>query len=174
MSQEVLAVVSPSPARRWLAIGMLLALGALLVYIALAAPPQGLFLRVFMLGVGIGALLLAERVRRATMAWIELTDAGLRDSDGTRLCDFEDIAGVERGAFAFKPSNGFLVRLKSPAPRAWQPGLWWRYGRRIGIGGVTPAGQAKYMADLIAMRLRGIDDILDQFGGGPKDHRPDD
>lgn len=174
MSQEVLAFVSPSPARRWLALGMILGLGGLLVYLSLAAPPQGLFLRVFMLGIGIGALLLADRVRRATTRSIELTEAGLFDSDGATLCRFEDIAAVERGAFAFKPSNGFLVRLKTPAPRAWQPGLWWRYGRRLGIGGVTPASQAKFMADMIAMKLRGVDDILAEFEKSSKPGRKTD
>ncbi|MDJ0630030.1 MAG: hypothetical protein QNJ44_17360 [Rhodobacter sp.] len=166
MSEKVLAAVTPSPARRWLAIGMMVVLGGLLVYIALAAPPQGLFFRVFMLAVGVGALLLAERLRRSTMVSIELTEAGLRDTDGRELCRFDNIAAVERGAFAFKPSNGFLVRLKSPMGRVWQPGLWWRYGRRIGVGGVTPASQAKFMADLIAMKLKGVDSILNELQDG--------
>ncbi|MDJ0827256.1 MAG: hypothetical protein QNJ16_17330 [Rhodobacter sp.] len=163
MSHEVLATVTPSPARRWLAIGMMVVLGGLLVYLAFAAPPQGLFLRLFVLAVGVGALLLADKVRRATTVSIELTEAGLHDSAGTELCRFDDIDSVDRGAFAFKPSNGFLVRLKTPAARVWQPGLWWRFGRRIGIGGVTPAGQSKVMADMITMRLRGVDKILRDF-----------
>ena len=85
---------------------------------------------------------------------------GLRDGNGRLLCRMDQIAGVDRGAFAFKPSNGFLVKLKEPMPRVWQPGLWWRLGRRIGVGGVTPAGQGKFMADMIALKLRGDHDLF--------------
>ena len=88
----------------------------------------------------------------------------------------DEIDRVERGAFAFKPSNGFLVHLKKPGHRAWQPGLWWRMGRKLGIGGVTPAGQAKFMADMIALRLRGgdplgfgLEDAADDAKDDPKD-----
>ena len=45
------------------------------------------------------------------------------------------------------------LKTKTPAARRWEPGLWWRIGRRIGVGGVTPASQSKVMADLISARL---------------------
>lgn len=134
---------------------MLLALGLLLLYLAVDTPPASLFLQVFLIALGLGSLLMAESIRRATATGLVLTEEGLIDGTGRVLCSFDNIEGVERGAFAFKPSNGFLVRLRRPEPRAWQPGLWWRFGRRLGIGGVTPAGQGKYMADVIALRLRG-------------------
>lgn len=95
---------------------------------------------------------------RATAFRLVLTEEALIEEalDGTPgrvLCQLDDIAGVERGTFAFKPSNGFVVRLKTPAPRAWAPGLWWRFGKRVGVGGVTPSGQGKAMADVIAARI---------------------
>ena len=65
----------------------------------------------------------------------------------------EEVEALERGLFAFKPSNGFLIRTRAPKPRGWQPGLWWRVGRRIGIGGVTSAGQAKAMSEIMAALL---------------------
>jgi hypothetical protein len=46
-----------------------------------------------------------------------------------------------------------MIRLKTPASRVWAPGLWWRFGKRVGVGGVTPAGQGKAMADVIAARI---------------------
>jgi hypothetical protein len=77
----------------------------------------------------------------------------LTDSEGTVLARVEDIVAVNRGAFAIKPSNGFTLTLKNPAPRAWQPGLWWRLGRRVAVGGVTPGSQARPMADIIAVMV---------------------
>ena len=48
-------------------------------------------------------------------------------------------------------SDQAYVTRKVSAPV--EPGLWWRIGRRIGVGGVTPASQSKVMADLITARL---------------------
>ncbi len=156
MSDTVLAVAAPSPVRRWIAVSMLIALGALVVWLAATAPTMATGARIGLFGAGALAFYMAERMRRATETWIELTGSELRDGRGRVLCGIGDIAGIDRGAFAFKPSNGFTVRLKHTAgARAWQPGMWWRIGPRIGVGGVIPAAQTKYMADVIALRLRG-------------------
>ncbi len=148
----VYARVQASQGRRLLAYGVLLCLGGLLIYTPLAQPPALIWL-VLMLGLGVAVLTLAERLRRATRLSIELTETELRDNTGTTLAVMEDIKGVERGVFALKPSNGFTLILKNKKPRAWAPGLWWRLGRRVGVGGVTSAGQAKFMAEQIAFRL---------------------
>lgn len=60
---------------------------------------------------------------------------------------------VDRGVFAFKPSNGFLVRTRDGAPAAWVPGIWWRRGRSIGIGGLIPAHQTKLVAEVLSVEL---------------------
>ena len=150
---KVVAEVAPSPARRFLAVAMLVVLGTMVVYMTFSAPPASLLWRILLLVVGVAALFLADMLRRSTLYKIELTDEVLRDTAGRELCRLDDIAAVERGAFAFKPSHGFLIRTKAPQSRVWAPGLWWRFGRRIGVGGVTPSGQAKFMAELIALRL---------------------
>ena len=66
---------------------------------------------------------------------------------------------MDRGAFAFKPSNGFMLKLSRKGPFAWEPGIWWRIGRRVGVGGVTPGTPAKVMAEMIQERItrRGAD-----------------
>ena len=96
---------------------------------------------------------MADATRRSTGRVIELTATELRDSTGVLLARVEDIESMDRGVFAFKPSNGFLLKTKKPGKRAWQPGLWWRIGNRVGVGGVTSAAQAKFMAEQIAFRL---------------------
>ncbi|MEJ6609340.1 MAG: hypothetical protein QNL63_06380, partial [Paracoccaceae bacterium] len=65
----------------------------------------------------------------------------------------DQIVSIDRGMLAFKPSNGFIFKVKTAQPRAWNPGLWWRFGRRVGVGGVTPGSSTKMMADIIAAKL---------------------
>ncbi len=152
----IYATVAASPVRRIFAYGILFSLGALVLFTTISQPPSAPWL-VFMLLFGFGVLLLAERLRRATMLVIELTDTEVRDSSGEVLARIDDIKGVDRGAFAFKPSNGFTLVMKSKKPRSWAPGLWWRLGHRVGVGGVTSAGQSKFMAEQIAFRLNDPD-----------------
>ena len=148
----IYAVVQASPVRRIFAYGVQFGLGALVIYTTLVQPPAVLWM-IFMLVFGVLMLLQAERLRRATQLIIELTDTELRDSSGTVLARIDEIRSVERGVFAFKPSNGFTLVLNNKKPRAWLPGLWWRFGRRVGVGGVTNAGQSKFMAERISMMI---------------------
>lgn len=150
---KIQATITPSPFRRGTAITLLAALGGMLIYITFNTPPGSLFWQVFLLFFGGLMLYSAEKLRRATLQSIELHQDRVVDSNGKELCRMDNIRSVERGAFAFKPSNGFLIRLNKPLPRAWAPGLWWRFGRSIGVGGVTPASQAKFMSEMIALRL---------------------
>lgn len=153
MTDEVLARVRATPARRVIALAMIYALGGILVYLAFAAPPQSLGWQAFLVVAGFAALWLAERMRRATAGEVLLTRDALTDGEGEVLCRMDQVVGIDRGMFAFKPSNGFVLRLAAPAPRRWAPGLWWRLGRRVGIGGVVPSGQGKFMAEMIAQLL---------------------
>ncbi len=156
MENEVLATVKASTGRRWIGICTLGLLGFLLIYVAVAQPPT-LTWQVFLVGVGALALWIADKMRRATEWVIELTETELRDSSGTVLARIEDIEAVDRGFFAFKPSHGFLIKTKNPGNRTWLPGLWWRVGRRIGVGGVTPGSQTRFMSEMLAALLAGRD-----------------
>lgn len=149
---EVVAVVRASAGRRVLGLGALAALGILLIYVAFATPPTFLA-QVFLIAVGGAALWLADAMRRATANCVELTETELRDSDGTVIARIEDIEGLDRGFFAFKPSNGFLIKVAQKSDNHWRPGLWWRLGRRIGIGGVTPGNQTKVMSEILAVMM---------------------
>ena len=156
MSDSILAIVQPSLPRRLFGTGVLGAIGVLLIYIAAAKMPMPIW-QVLLTALGAGTLYLSLRMRRATAHRIELTAEGLRCSDGRVIARMDQITGVDRGAFAFKPSNGFLLRLSEPGPRAWAPGLWWRLGHRVGVGGVTSAAQTRIMAEMIEARLAGVD-----------------
>jgi len=153
MADEVLAVLAASPARRIMGVGTVLTLGALAVYVALFEPPGHPGWTAFLIVLGLVALWLSNKMRHATQAHLELTRTDLRSSTGEVLASVADIEALERGALAFKPSNGFTLRLKSgcdAGPRRWEPGLWWRMARRVGVGGVTPGSQARMMAEVLA------------------------
>ena len=123
-----------------------------MLYVAVVNPPAPGW-QVFLFVVGGGAIWMAERMRRATSNAIELTRRELRDTRGTVLASVDQIVGVDRGMFAFKPSNGFLLKLTDKAPRSWHPGMWWRLGARIGVGGMTPGHQTKFMAEMISAMI---------------------
>lgn len=152
MADEVLATVEASGVRRIMGVAMLGTIGVVLLYIALSSPPTLGWL-IFLLGVGLGALWLSVRMWQATSHQVELTAAELRSTDGVVIARVADIEAIDRGFFAFKPSNGFLIRTTTPGSRIWQPGLWWRAGRRIGIGGVTPGSQSKAMSEILAAMI---------------------
>lgn len=152
MDDEILAVAGASPVRRWMGIAMVAFVGGLSVYVALSSAPF-LVWQVFLIGVGALALGLAEKMRRATELRLELTSRELRDSSGQVLARVDQIKAVDRGFMAFKPSNGFVIQTTEPGARRWRPGMWWRVGRRVGIGGVVPGHQTKAMSDILAAIL---------------------
>lgn len=157
MREDLHFTAGPSAGRRILGVGILAVLGLLLLGLAaLHMPGPTAPLMVLVLS-GSGALGLGLRMHRATRACLELTQAGLFSSTGQMIAPFEAIVSVDRGAFAFKPSNGFVLRLSHGASAAWQPGLWWRLGRRVGVGGVVSAGQCREMAERIQAVLAARD-----------------
>ncbi|WP_434288047.1 hypothetical protein [Celeribacter sp. SCSIO 80788] len=148
--------LTPSPARRMSAVALLGVLGALLLRVAFGAEEMTAGWMALLVVMAAAVLWVAWRLWVATGVRLVLSEEDLREEGGRVLCRLDEIEKVERGTFAFKPSNGFLIRLKTPGSRVWAPGLWWRFGRRLGVGGVTPTGQGKAMADVIAARIGGM------------------
>ena len=148
---EVYVAVRPSIIRRVVSLTAMIVLGGWLVYVGVNIQSGGFVWRAILVLAGIAILALGQKYYRATANGIELTDQALRDTTGRVLCRLDEIEKVERGAFAFKPSNGLSIRVSTDGPNAWEPGLWWRWGRRIGIGGSTAPGAAKALADTITL-----------------------
>ena len=94
--------------------------------LAFLRPPASFPLQMLLVLLGVVALVGCVRMLNATSRGLVLSDAGLSDTEGRLVAALDKIEKVERGVFAFKPSNGFVLLLKSPMPRAWEPGLWWR------------------------------------------------
>ena len=137
-----------SPTRRFIGVFMIGALGVLLLWIAVSQPGPLLW-RVVLAAFGLLIVWCGFELFRATAGAVVLKPEGLFTDRDAPLAPLDHIETVERGAFAFKPSNGFTVKLKSSEPFGWVPGLWWRIGRRVGVGGVTSPGEAKAIAELL-------------------------
>ncbi|WP_254436800.1 hypothetical protein [Ruegeria arenilitoris] len=152
MQDEVLATVEASAPRRWIGVGMLTTVGVLVLYVALASPPA-LGWQLFLIVVGGAAFWLAYRMWFATADRIELTQSEIRTGSGHKIADVQDIESVDRGVFAFKPSNGFLIRTNTSTGARWEPGLWWRLGHRVGVGGMTAAAETKFMSEILSAIL---------------------
>jgi hypothetical protein len=154
MSDSVIAQLKASLVRRGLALFVMMLLGFLLLYLAITTD-AGFFQKVFLVFLAAVVLWMARAMQLGTAGYIELRVTGLFFENGRILALIDDIVHVERGAFAFKPSNGFVVSLKQKTSRAWIPGLYWKFGSRIGIGGVTAPSDAKFMADALAVLIAG-------------------
>lgn len=150
MRDDAIARIYPSAARRWFGAVTLAILGLLLVWTSLAYPSSNFIWTLILLGFGGICIWGAYAAYQATGRGIELTREGLFDTDGLVLARMEDVRSVVSGPLAFKPSNGFTVRLKTRQKFGWAPGLWWRMGRMVGVGGMTTGVEGKFMAEMIA------------------------
>lgn len=157
-NDDILMILQPSAGRRLLGAGSLAGLGVLLLSLVLEA--TGIWPIVFLV-LAIAVLLGALRLWQATADRLELTRTELRTGSGRVLTPISNVKSVDRGAFAFKPSNGFLVKLETPQGSGWSPGLWWQRGRLIGVGGVVRGGEARAMAEFItALKDGTLDELL--------------
>jgi len=151
-SDDIIMTLRPTGPRRWSGILAQLMLGVVLMSFVFStglSPTMRLFFALLAGAVLYGAFWM----RAVTLQEIQLTERELRINAGRVLTTIDNIESVERGAFAFKPSNGFLVRLKKPCGKGWAPGVWWQRGRMLGIGGTMNAGQSRGMADTMAAML---------------------
>ncbi|MBJ3761814.1 hypothetical protein ILP92_03505 [Maribius pontilimi] len=149
---QPLTELRASPTRRFIGVFMIGALGVLLLWIAVSQPASPLW-RVVLGAGGIGVLWCGFELWRATGGAVVLKPEGLFTETDAPLAPLDQIETIERGAFAFKPSNGFSVKLKTRVPFGWAPGMWWRLGRRVGVGGVTSPGEAKAIAELLQVLM---------------------
>lgn len=149
---DLLARLRVRGARRVIAVVSLSVIGGALLFAA-AAETIGFGWRAVLVAFGGAGLWGAWAVQKATEHDILLTREGIFDESGRMIAAMDDIVAVDRGVFAFKPSSGFVVKLARPMPFAWAPGVWWRFGRRLGVGGSVSGFEAKAMAEILELAL---------------------
>ncbi|SHF36574.1 hypothetical protein SAMN05444339_105200 [Loktanella atrilutea] len=140
--------LSPTPARTGGGIAVMLGLAALLLR---TAPGQEPLPQAVMIAVAVATLWVAFALWRGRHDCLRWTAQGLIDGQGRVIAPRDAIQGVDRSPLSLRPSNGFNLALRRAQPRAWQPGLYWCLGRRVGIGGLAPPSESKAMADRIAL-----------------------
>ncbi|WP_138464985.1 hypothetical protein [Poseidonocella sp. HB161398] len=153
MGTEALAQLYPSKTRIILTVLVLAAVAVVCLYVAAGEGGQGAAARLMLAAVAVAAALGAVAVWRSGARGLLLYPDRIAESGGDTVLWLADIARLERGAFAFKPANGVVVSLRRPGSLRWVPGLWWRTGARVGIGGMTPKAATKAFADLLERRL---------------------
>lgn len=150
---ETLVKLEVAQGRRMFGVIAVIGLGLTLLYICALYPPSRVIALILLTILGFVFVWAGYRLFQSTKDAIILTREGISTESGKLLCDINDITSVDRGFFAFKPSNGFLIRLKSAGNRSWAPGMWWHLGKRIGIGGVTSPRQSKEMVSILQILL---------------------
>ena len=156
-------ILRPSAPRRLFGLAIQVGMGAIVIYVALAYPPENALWQIALIGLGVVSLVMAQRGWHGSGIGIVLDADGLRQEDGQPIAALDNIAAVDRAIFSFKPSNGFLITLREPMARAWVPGMWWRIGRRVGIGGVTSGAETKIVADALALMVARREDAGEKF-----------
>ncbi len=157
IGDEIILSIRPSAGRRLT--GAVCLVGLAVVMLPLILRASGIWQAVFLVA-SILVLLAARRLWSATGDSLELTREEFRTGSGRVLTPISNVASVDRGVFAFKPSHGFLIKLREPSGSGWAPGLFWQRGRLIGVGGVLPGGQSRAMAELITALKDGTYDEL--------------
>ncbi len=143
---EALAMVHRPNWMRWVVVVALTALGAGFLWLFLAKAHSGIETMLITFA-ATGAFWLAFSAMGARSSYVILTKEGFYDEHGDMLCPMSEVDKVDAGLLALRPSKGFLLRLRTSAPWGWSPGLWWRFGKRFGVGGATPGRAGKDMAD---------------------------
>lgn len=162
---EVIFQLHPSPVRRYLGVASLALVSAVALRLGLESEASDGGRMLLML---IGALGFYANYRfwKSTHDGLELTPTELRETGGRRVMAVADIRAIERELFGvIRPTNGFVIAHHGRYPSGFKPGLWWRIGGRVGIGGLTPSGEGKAMAELL---LSLVDRQMADAGATPR------
>ena len=151
---DVILKIQPNSMRRIVSFIMLTLCAFVMISFAFTSTANSLVLRLVLICLGTAAIWQAQAGFRQSNAALILKREGLFDEYDTLICNLSNIAKVDRGWFSFKPSNGFLLHLHEPLSRKWVPGLYWRMGRRLGVGGSLSPAQTKEMSDKILLLMQ--------------------
>jgi hypothetical protein len=142
-----LATLRPSTPRLVFTVICLAAFAAALLWIAFMQPPDNIGWRGFLLLAAILVVWSVLRLRRLRGRALVLTEDALVDTSSGTVCRIADIARINTSTFALKPARGFAIDLVESGERVWIPGLWWRIGRNVGVGGMTGSVETRMMAE---------------------------
>ncbi len=143
--------IQPSASRRFFSIFILCLSAGVMIYFAITDPAQSIVLKLILLSLAGIFLWQVQANLRFPNAALLLKRDGLYDDQCEIICSLSNIALVDRGWFSIKPSNGFLLRLHEKASIKWLPGVYWRIGKRMGVGGAINPTQTKEFSDKLLL-----------------------
>ena len=148
---DVIVKIQPGKARRIFSAILLCLVALVMLNLVFTGSANSVVLKTILLSMSCVFLWQAQTSLRSADAALVLTRDGLFDGQGELICSISQIVSVDRGWFSLKPSNGFLIRLHEPAVRKWSPGLYWRIGTRLGVGGALSPAQTKELSDKLML-----------------------
>lgn len=143
--------IQASVSRRLFSVLLLSLSAAVMIYFAFTDPAQSVVLRLVLLSLAGVFLWQVQANLRFPNAALILKRDGLYDDQGEIICSLSNIALIDRGWFSIKPSNGFLLRLHEKTSVKWLPGVYWRIGKRMGVGGAISPAQTKEFSDKLLL-----------------------
>ena len=147
---ETLIVLRVSPVKSFLGSALLVTLGFTLLYsIHKKTAEENIILDLIFLSVALTLIYYGWRIIKAKQTGVKLTKLGIYDLNNTLLYRTSDIKYLDRGIFAIKPANGFIIHLNKPLAFHWHPGLFWCIRKRLAIGGLLSKQECKAFADLL-------------------------
>ena len=75
-----------------------------------------------------------------------LNQEGIFNLDNSIVCRIEDIETIDTSPYTFRSANGFIVFLRERSTFKIVPGLYWRLGNRISIGGLVSKAESKFLS----------------------------
>lgn len=151
---DVIMKIQPSTGRRLFGVVVLCLSAFVMLNFAFKEVTHSMVLKAILFGMGVVFLWQAQANLRFAKAALILKREGLFDDRGQLICALSNMVMIDRGWFSFKPSNGFLIRLRESENWKWSPGLYWRIGRRLGVGGSISPAQTKAMSDKLLLLMQ--------------------
>ena len=88
-------------------------------------------------------------LKRYSKVGFLINQSGLFNLDGSVICEIGDIERIDVSPYTFKSANGFIVILKTKSSFKSIPGLYWRLGKRISIGGLVSKNESKFLSQTL-------------------------
>ena len=82
-----------------------------------------------------------------------INEQGLFNLDKSPICKMHEIDRVDASPYTFKSANGFIIILKTKNSFESVPGLYWKVGKRISIGGLVSKNESKFLSGLLLQFL---------------------
>ncbi|MEE2775026.1 MAG: hypothetical protein VYE27_08945 [Pseudomonadota bacterium] len=107
----------------------------------------------FFFCIGLTIILISYRIYQNRDKGFIITPCGIFEKNGRLICNFNEIDKIDTSPFSFKATNGFVVKLKNKTTFDFSVGLWWKYNRRLSIGGMISKNESKYLSIVFQEKL---------------------